>query len=290
MDDHNSALVERVRCWGEQHDDIRAINLFGSAAYPDTSMYDQYSDVDLAVYAIDPTPYFASQCWLGEFGDVRIVTQVPFFGHDDIQVFELYFADHLMADISVFPVNRIVTLVELPYARAVIARGYKVLVDKDGILPEMYGSVDEQPTQGRPLFNRQDLRVKSGRLAFAVLHIAKRVARGDVCNAVLEMAGNVHPVLGELVLDYTTRRYGAVHVPAAGLRNLRHWADPLVTEGVAATFALPDRSSLWPSLGSCLDLAVKLVREISMDASFEPETEELEFAIRELAWLGAGEH
>ena len=39
-----------------------------------------------------------------------------------------------------------------------------------------------------------------------------------------------------------------------------------------------------------MDLAVKLVREISMDASFEPETDELEFAIRELAWLGAGEH
>ena len=84
-------LLEKFKKWGMEKDDIRAINIAGSFAYFDRRTYDQWSDIDLAIYSNNPRSYRNNTEWLNHIHPTEIIFETDFFGNKDLPVLRVQF-------------------------------------------------------------------------------------------------------------------------------------------------------------------------------------------------------
>src|SRR5512139_3147705 len=74
-------LEQRIRNWSLTQPSIAAIILVGSRARSDHPA-DEWSDLDLVVFATAAASYLNDAVWLGEFGDVLAAISNSFGRHD----------------------------------------------------------------------------------------------------------------------------------------------------------------------------------------------------------------
>src|SRR5690242_4858289 len=66
-------MLKRIVEWGTSRDDIRGVVLLGSQARRERPA-DEWSDIDLAVFADGPDRYLTSSDWLAPLGRVLVTT------------------------------------------------------------------------------------------------------------------------------------------------------------------------------------------------------------------------
>lgn len=125
-------FLGRVVAWAGQHPQVRALVLTGSRARDDGSV-DEVSDYDLELFTTDRAALEESNAWLEEFGHVWVCLPTTRSEDGRYRTRLTVYENGLKADFSVAPVALLEDFVQRERLNDLYDRGYRVLVDKDGL-------------------------------------------------------------------------------------------------------------------------------------------------------------
>ena len=177
----------RLAAWAHDRADVRAVLILGSRARTDRSA-DQWSDLDISLVVTDPQPYIDTTGWLDELGRVVLTfTELSAGGSPERRaLFEG------MVDVDFVPLSTEVVQARLDgsvsaESSATLARGVRVLVDKDGLAARITHMKWKAPVV-RPPTEDEYLNVVND-FWYHVVWTAKKIGRGELWTALLKNSG-----------------------------------------------------------------------------------------------------
>src|SRR5918911_765530 len=118
--DHDE-VIDRVLVWARAEDNVRAVVLTGSAAVGHEQM-DEFSDLDIELYTIDPSRLLDDNSWYVPFGEVLVVEALSNPGWHPTRL--VYYVggkiDFMVGPVAALPTTR-------------YGRPFRVLLDKDEV-------------------------------------------------------------------------------------------------------------------------------------------------------------
>jgi aminoglycoside 6-adenylyltransferase len=256
-------LEQRFSTWASTQPAIRAVIVVGSRARSDHPA-DEWSDLDLVVFASDATSYLNNDAWLNTFGDVQVAAANS-FGASDREWIALY-ADGCKIDAAFLSIDPAATptlqtmLDVFPYPN-VLQRGVRVLIDKTGsdadrnelCLPS--SAISHLPTQDEYTTLINCMWLDS-------IKAAKFIRRNDLWRAKQLCDGELKQYLLTL-LEWQAAGQPDRHDIWYDGRFLNEWADRYALAVLPQTFAAYHAEDLQRALFTTLDLFRSLAREIA---------------------------
>jgi aminoglycoside 6-adenylyltransferase len=258
-------LEQRIRSWSLSQPAIVAIILVGSRARSDHPA-DEWSDLDLVVFATSSTSYLDDAAWLSEFGDV-LAAMSNSFGRHDREWIALY-ADGSKLDVAFLSIDPVTAptlqamLDAFPYPN-VLQRGVRVLLDKTGTPTELH--LPETVTPKSP--TQAEFTALSQRLWLDAIRAAKFIRRKDLWRAKQLCDGEMKQHLLTLLEWQAAVRPGQQDIWYDG-RFLNEWADPQAVADLPATFAAYEAADLQRALLATLSLFRRLAREVARQLGY----------------------
>jgi aminoglycoside 6-adenylyltransferase len=128
-------IFANVIAWAKTEDAIRAAIVEGSRArrggHGDQSVVDRFSDYDLNLYVADVAPYIRSAAWIEQISPIWAMETE--FDPDGTTSRLVLFAGGHDIDFKFVPVTMLHACVEQQTLPDEYHRGYKVVLDKDGL-------------------------------------------------------------------------------------------------------------------------------------------------------------
>jgi aminoglycoside 6-adenylyltransferase len=263
-------LLERLCEWASSRADIRAAALVGSAARADHAA-DQWSDLDVVLTATDPRAYLScpdsvrgpefvwgpdgtragARDWVQAVGRPWIVT-VERAPSGEIVERRVLFEGGQDVDFIVLPAGQVATRLRETPLGEIVARGMRVLLDKDGELSgltqEAAGQEPRYPPPASAFLER------ANDFWFHAVWTAKKLRRGELwvgkscCDVYMKglllrmIAWHARATQGEALNTWYNGRY------------LEQWAVPRVVEELGACYAHYDDDDVWRALIATMDL------------------------------------
>jgi aminoglycoside 6-adenylyltransferase len=263
--DTYAQLEQRVVKWTLTQPAIQAVIVVGSRA---RSVYsaDEWSDLDLVVFASDATSYLRDSAWLNTFGTV-IAAVSHSFGQHDREWIALY-ADHAKLDaafLSIDPVTTptLQTMFDVfPYP-VVLQRGVRVLVDKTGTSTELR----LPPVNIPPLPDQAEFAALINRMWLDAIKTAKFIRRHDLWRAKQVCDGDLKQHVLTLLEWHAAAQSDQRDIWYDG-RFLAEWADREALAALPATFAAYNIADLTRALFATLDLFRWLARDIARQLDY----------------------
>ncbi len=144
-------LIGRFVQWAQTEDNVRAAIVIGSRARVDHPA-DEWSDLDVLIFAEDPEPYWATTGWLHNVGNPWLTFVEP---TPDGNGFErrVLFEGGLDVDFAPDPVAGLRHMLDHgfpPDVADMVHRGVRFLVDKEGFAERLQGVKVDLPTYCPP--------------------------------------------------------------------------------------------------------------------------------------------
>ena len=249
--------------WARQRDDVRALLVVGSQARANVPA-DRWSDLDLVLIVDDPEPYAEDPSWVREFGQpvLTFLEDTP-VGQRERRV--LYESGEDV-DFPLFPVTALELLEQSENAAHLLARGYRVLVDRIG-LAERLARVAAAVERPRPPTQRDFTQLASD-FWYHALWAAKKLRRGEVFTAKGCLDGYMKDRLVTL-LEWHARAIDASVDTWHDGRFLERWADPGALAALERAFAHYDVRDVARALWETIDLWQGLEEETASRLGFE---------------------
>jgi aminoglycoside 6-adenylyltransferase len=270
-----SAFLREAVAWAGEQPDVHGVLLIGSQARADTPA-DKASDVDLAVFVHDATPFLRDGEWLRRFGQPLLSFREPTAvgGFEERRVL---FEDGLEVDFAILPAT--VATGPPPEVGVVLARGFRVLYD-DGIgLDGLKAPTIEPRAPTQAEFDQL-----TNDFWYHVLWAAKKLWRGEVL-----VAKQVCDcwLTAELVELARWRSHG--HETWHGFRFFERWADEDLVAAMRATFARYDPDDVARALRATADLFGQLEDEVAQTSSLTSSVARREILLRLEALLASSD-
>lgn len=225
----------------------------------------EWSDLDLVVFAGDATAYLRDAAWLNTFGAV-IAAVSHSFGQRDREWIALY-ANGAKLDAAFLSIDPVTTptlqlmLEAFPYP-TVLQRGVRVLVDKTGTSTAL-----RLPARSTPLPDRTEFIALLNRMWLDAIKAAKFIRRNDLWRAKQVCDGDLKQLLLTLLEWQATMQKDPRDVWYDG-RFLAEWADREALAELPITFAAYDIADLTRALFATLDLFRRLARDIARQLDY----------------------
>lgn len=251
------ALQTRIVEWAASQDDIRAILVVGSRARHDHPA-DSWSDLDLMLYATDPHAYDAPGVWLPELGTVWVT--VPELHADGLPEHLVLFEGGLKVDFSFLPLDKLTTPVQSGFLPEVFQRGYRVLLDKDGLaaqLPPAPGTVSPPVPPAPEVFLQTVHQFWYDAYALAVM-----LRRGELWRAKMRDHALESDLLHMIEWHAHALHNWQIDTWIEG-RFMAEWTDPDTWEALFETFGRFDADSSWRALDASMTLFRRLAAEVA---------------------------
>lgn len=246
--DSYEMLEARLAAWATGQPAIRAILSIGSRA---RGTPDQWSDLDLLIFANEPQPYIDDPAWLSEFGDIWLAYREDTSAGDP-EWYALYAGGFKLDAVLMTVEEPLQSLDEILQAYThwhAIQRGVDVLFDRLGTRRKI--SPMPFTPENPPSLDEFTNTVNGALLASAT--VAKFVARGDYWRAQHWFAADLRPHL------LTLMRWQALGKDTwYGGRFMEQWADPGILAALPQVFPVFERASLQQSLLAILDIFLLL--------------------------------
>lgn len=241
-----AAIVE----WAEAEDNIRAVVVTGSVARGGDEV-DEFSDLDIELYAVEPRPLLEDDDWYQPFGDVLVVEALPNPGRLPTRL--IYYADGKVdftigstADVSAFRRDR----------------PFLVLVDKDGLARELQvRRSDTAPTA------EEFLECLHWFYAAALME-AKLLARRDLWLAKFREWDLLRELLRMLEWDHKAR-YGWDYDTWHNGKKIAEWADDDIRAEAERCWATYDDRDMAAALDRAVRLFARLAGRVGSALSTE---------------------
>lgn len=256
-------LTQSFLAWAQNEPAIRAAAIIGSQARSDHPA-DQWSDLDVMVFASDVEPFIADGRWAGQIGLVWLsfVEQTP-----DGQGWErrVLYAGGLDVDFALLPAAWLSAIVagEVPRDLAdVIRRGYRILLDKDGLLDKIvHRKLPETPSFHPPSETAFLNAVHD--FWYHSLWTIRHLRRGELWWAKSGCDGRLKALLHQMLEWHAQARGGPATDTWMRGRFLEEWADPRAVAQLRHTFAHYDAADIARALLATMDLFRWLAPEVA---------------------------
>jgi len=239
-------MATAVADWASEREDIKALLLVGSQARTDAPA-DRWSDLDLIFLVEDPGRYTEDASWVHEFGAplVTFLEATP-DGHWERRVL---FETGEDVDFVLFPAAIVERLDQSAGAADLLARGYRVLIDRIG-LGDSFARLAAKPGP-RVDPSQHELTELASDFWYHALWISKKLRRGEVYTAVDCLDGYLKSRFVTLLSWHARAVDPAADTWHAG-RFLERWADPgalVALEFAYARYSLREVAyALWQSI------------------------------------------
>ena len=259
-----AGLLERVVDWAQTDGDVRALILLGSRARVDPPA-DEWSDTDLIVVVPDPSAFLADASWTARFGSVAVTfVEVTPHGRSERRVL---YADGTDLDAVPVGLDEAQAGLREPGPLSMLARGYWILVDKEGILGDLpalidraadeHGSAYEWPPGPGPFENLVN------DFWYHAVWSARKLRRGELWVARDCVDGSMKALLLR-VIEWRARAItdGGDHWFAG--RFLERWADPDTVRALRDCFAHYDEADISRGLLATMELFRRLANDLAI--------------------------
>jgi molybdopterin-guanine dinucleotide biosynthesis protein A len=256
-------MTAAVTDWAREREDVRALLVVGSQARA-TVPADRWSDLDIVLIVDDPEPYAEDPSWVREFGQpvLTFLEDTP-VGQRERRVLYETGED---VDFPLFPVTAPELLEQSENAAHLLARGYRVLVDRIA-LGERLARVAAAAERPLPPTQR-DLTQLASDFWYHALWAARKLRRGEVFTAKRCLDGYMKDRL-VLLLEWHTRAIdGSVDTWHEG-RFVERWADPGALAALEKAFAYYDVRDVARALWETIDLWQGLEEETARRLGLE---------------------
>ncbi len=242
-------IAAAIADWALPRDDVKAAVVAGSQTRTNTPA-DRWSDLDVILLVDDPEVYACDETWIAEFGRPVLTFLEPTAVGDQRERRVLYEGGEDV-DLPLIPVAALGRIDSSEDVPLLLARGYRVLVDKIG-LSERLREVAATAAQPRPPTQREFTELASD-FWFHGLWTARKLRRGEVLTA--------HGSLVRLLLSNTVTML-AWHARALdpsvdtwhGTRFVERWADPGALAALESAFPRYDVRDVARALWATIDL------------------------------------
>lgn len=263
-----TSLISRFVTWAQAQPDIRAAVVIGSRARPHDHPADEWSDMDIVIFATDPHQYVSRADWVEAIGQPWL-TFIERTAGGEGRERRVLFAGGLDVDFALFPVellrHMIETAVPAEFA-AVFRRGMAVLLDQDRLLERLSMPPDE-PQRATPPTHAEFLELVNDFWYHAVW-TAKKLRRGELWTAKGCSDDYMKWRLLRMIEWHARATNGWGYDTWHGGRFLEQWADPRVLEELQGAFAAYDEEDLWRGLFATMRLFRWLTSETAARLGF----------------------
>ena len=181
MDDRRGErdAISRLVRWGQERDDVRAMLLTGSRSDPSASV-DEFSDFDIVLVVNDVHAYLAEESWLAEFGPVLALYRDPVRLEQGCERFcrVTQYEDGTKIDFTVWPVDIVPRISQLPGLPDYLDMGYRVLLDKDQLTAGLKAATHKAYVPAKP--SQHDYLILVEHFLSNAPYVAKHLCRGDL--------------------------------------------------------------------------------------------------------------
>ena len=245
-------LIERFIQWAQEEDNIRAAVVVGSRARTDHPA-DEWSDLDVLLFARDPEPCLETDQWLHTFGIPRLtfLEGTPDGGTERRVLFE----GGLDMDLVPEPVETLEALLseEVPRGAAdMISRGVRFLVDKEGFEKRLKTIGIRKPPCSYPE-ESEFLNVVND-FWFHTVWTGKHLRRGELWWAKSGCDGYLKNLLRRMMEWHTCLSKGKEADTWMRGRFLEEWVDERALETLPDIFAHYNEEDVWRALFATMDL------------------------------------
>lgn len=259
------ARVEKlaaIKAWTRSNEDIRAALLTSSLVNP-LAPVDDFSDLDIELVFLNPTPYLESKDWIDLFGDPLNVYEEGIEAFDGKHAMKMVqYWDGVKVDFKIYSVEQFKAEVladELPEDWDI---GYEILIDKEGLCkalqhPTYEVSIIKEPTE-------EEFQKIVADFFWDVTYLPKCLVRGDLfyLKFMVEKIIRVEyfiPMIEWCIgsrnqWDVTTNKYG---------RLFKKYLNTAEWEELGATFAGADMEENWIACGKLIDIFDRMAQAVS---------------------------
>ncbi len=260
-------MIQRVRRWGMERDDIRAILLTSSRARSGAGV-DALSDYDLIVYATDPGGLLGDRSWATDLGPVML--QMPPAGLElawEGPTRLVLYEDGTKIDFTFLPVGELAAAAEDESLPDELDAGFRVLMDKDGRTSGL-----PLPTGAAYILRRPTPRELAGLVEeffWEAGYVAKNLWRGELLPAKYSLECVMKLDLLRRALEWRAALdQGWTLRPGILGRGLRRRVDPEVWSELERTYVGAAEEENWEALFRIIRLFRRVAGEIFQRLGF----------------------
>lgn len=255
-------LIKKITAWSKARPDIRAAIILGSRARA-VAPADEWSDLDIVFTVEDPAFYLTNTDWLQKIGEVKILFLEPLAGTAGKER-RVLFECGLDVDFSFLSAAQLEREMKdggnngsLMFFR----RGYRVLFDKDGIVP-LPGELPQEPVLLR-LLTPSEFDETVNDFWFHSVWTAKKLRRGELWVALHCCDYYMKNLLLKVIECHAQILHGEYYDTWFGGRFLENWAEPRTVRELNKCFARYSYKDIRRALLATMDLFRRITRDIS---------------------------
>jgi aminoglycoside 6-adenylyltransferase len=271
-------LIQRFCEWAKERVDIRAGAVIGSRARLDHPA-DEWADLDLVIVTTDAEFYLSTADWVNELGK-PLLTFIEPAATGDRKERRVLFEGMLDVDFAIMPNERNQKLLkatenkqDIVQIANVVARGMRILIDKDSMLTKLQSLVDtmERPAPKKPT-PHEFLELISDFLYHAIF-TAKHLKRGELWWTVDCLDCRLQSLMKTMMEWHALAVHGGQYDTWFRGRFLEEWAEPKVTSELRNAFAHYDNEDIKRSLLASLNLFRRISKEAANKLNYPYPTE-----------------
>lgn len=256
-------MTAAVVDWSSEREDIRALLVVGSQARAKVPA-DRWSDLDIVLIVDDPEPYAEDPSWVRQFGQpvLTFLEDTP-VGQRERRVLYETGED---VDFPLFPVTALELLEQSENAANLLARGYRVVIDKIDLAERLarVAATAEQPSAP----NQREYTDLASDFWYHALWAAKKLRRGEVLTAKGCLDGYMKDRLLTLLEWHARALDPSVDTWHAG-RFVERWADPGALAALEKAYAYYNVRDVARALWETIELWQGLEKETASRLGFE---------------------
>lgn len=246
---------ERVIAWAKTQPHVRAVIVVGSMARP-TGSTTRWSDLDVELICTDINPYLSSETWLDQIGEVWVC--LPLWNDGVYPTRLVWFAGGEKVDFSLHRVEDLARRVEADELREEYRRGYRILLDKDGLAARLAPSPFEHPPKPKLTFEEFDFVVRE--FWYEALHVAQYIRGRNLWVVKFRDATMKHDLL-QMMEWHAMARHGWDYDTNRTGKYFAEWTDRETWQAVHTIWGNFDPADSWRALLATLALFGRLADE-----------------------------
>jgi aminoglycoside 6-adenylyltransferase len=239
-------IAAAIADWARARADLHAAVVVGSQVRSEKPA-DRWSDLDVFLVVDDPEPYTTASDWVAEFGRPIVTFVEPTAVGEERERRVLYETGEDV-DLALIPLS---ALDQLEVAAPLLARGYRMLVDKIGLEEHLRRVAAGFAAPGLP--TQHDFTELASDFWYHALWAAKKLRRGEVFTAKQCLDGYLKARVVTL-LEWHARAVDPSVDTWHGGRFLERWADPGALAALENAFAYYDLRDVARALWETIDL------------------------------------
>lgn len=262
-------IIKQFFAWAKNQSDIRCAAIIGSRARADDHPADQWADLDIVIFADNPSAYVEPGTWINNFGQV-VMTFVEPTSDGSARERRVMYEGGLDVDFAFFPLEMISRFLNNEVSQDIynaFGRGVKILFDKDGMFEEFIKKGFNKPYFRPP--TREEFINCVNDFWYHAVWTAKHLRRGELFWAKGSCDGHLKELLRQMLEWHARVTKGQKRDTWLRGRFLEEWADPRAVKELAGTFAHYNEKDLWRALINTLELFRWVAKETAKGLGYE---------------------